>query len=177
MDTDRFDRATRTVSLALSRRGLTSALGLTALGIPSLAAAKKKKKKIKRNEFGCVEVGNRCKNAGQCCSGICTGKKGKKTCQAHDTGDCQADQDACLSEDDIRCTTSAGSEGICLRTTGNARYCAAIESGGVCFPCNTDADCQEFCGPTAACIVCEARCEEAGGTICAGLDECTFPLT
>jgi hypothetical protein len=168
----RFDSVTRAFSLLLTRRGLAGALGLAAIAAPNLAVAKRKKrkKKIKRNEFGCVNVGNFCKDDGQCCSGICEGKK----CKGHDQGTCQLGQDVCAG-DDAPCTQTAGGAGECLRTTGNAGYCAGEAD---IYPCTKDADCVPFCGPRAACIVC-AQCAEVNpnGTICAGLidDGCTFP--
>jgi hypothetical protein len=170
----RFDRWTRTVSPVLSRRGLATALGLAATAIPGPAKAKKRKKrKIKRNALGCVNVGNRCKNAGQCCSGICKGKKGKKTCKAHDTGGCQAGEDVCAGNV-VECTTSTGDAGACRRTTGNAGYCAA---GGDCFPCTKDADCQAVCGLQAACIPICVGCGPSN-TACAAPsgERCDFPM-
>jgi hypothetical protein len=181
MDPSRFDHWTKSLPFAASRRRALLAL---AVGIPGLAEAKKKKrknrkrnkKKIKRNAFGCVNVGNFCKNSGQCCSGICEGKKGKKKCQGHDQSTCQAGQ---TIEDcggvAVDCTTTSGDEGSCLTTTGNAGYCF---SDGDCFPCAKDADCVPFCGPQAACIACAGEeCGEEGGTACVGPsdDSCEFP--
>jgi hypothetical protein len=137
---------------------------------------RKKKKKIKFNEFGCVNVGSFCKTGGQCCSGLCQGKKGKRRCQAHDGSTCEAGQtDGFCSGvvGEVGCVTSTDGNGVCLTTTGNAPYCAI--SGG-CFPCKSDADCVPFCGPAGACIVCPANCADAGGTMCAGQDSgsCAF---
>jgi hypothetical protein len=128
MDTERFDRITRTVAKGVSRRGLVVAVGLLVIALPGWAEAKKRKRKrknnqkVKRNEFGCVNVGNVCKNDDQCCSGICERKQGKKKCQAHDTQGCQADQDACVA--------------------------------GACMACTKDADCAAAAGPIAACVAC-----------------------
>jgi hypothetical protein len=167
---------TRAFSLLLNRRSLAGALG-AAIAVPNLAAAKKrkrKKKKAKFNEFGCVDVGNFCKNDDQCCSGICQGTKGKRKCKAHDQSTCQPGQDVCVDEASL-CTTTAGTVGGCVRTTGNAGYCAGEAD---CIECAKDADCVPFCGAQGACIVC-AQCveENARGTACVGLiDEgCTFP--
>lgn len=179
MGLSRFDRWTKSLTFTASRRQALLAL---VIGVPGLAASKNKKRKhnkdknntrkIRRNSFGCVNVGGFCKNGGQCCSGICQGQKGKKTCRAHDTGSCQADQDTCLSGT-VLCDRTGG-QGICFRTTGNASYCAGIEVGN-CFACATDADCQPFCGEGAACVAC-AECEETGGTACVGLESCVLPV-
>jgi hypothetical protein len=79
--------------------------------------------------------------------------------------------------EDVFCTSSAGAFGVCDTTTGNAAYCA-VDAG--CFPCAKDADCQQICGPAAACIVCAGKeCFGTGGTACVapGDGECAFPPT
>jgi hypothetical protein len=169
-----------------SRRDLLRSLASTGLGLGIVGFAdpgeaqkkrkrKKRKKKIRRNTFGCVDVGNFCKNGGQCCSGICQGKKGKKKCQGHDEGSCQANQDSC-SETPFPCITSTGESGVCTITTGKAPYC---NTTGACFPCRKDADCVPFCGPHAACMVCATQCGAIEGfTACVGPSEedaCGFP--
>lgn len=178
MDGNHFDALIHAFAIAAPRRAaLSGALGaglaalLTRSGVEEVTAKKKKrKKKIKRNSFGCVNVGMFCKNDDQCCSGICEGKKGKKKCKAHDAEGCQAGQkSADCGGIDVSCTSSAGKEGTCNATTGNAGYCL---NDGECFPCRKDADCQPFCGPAAACIVC-ADCEETS-TGCAGPSPCDF---
>jgi hypothetical protein len=170
MDTDRFDSLTRTFATVLSRRAIAGALGLGALALPDLAGAKKKrknqsKKKVKFNDFGCVNVGGFCKKAGQCCSGICKGKKGKKKCKAHDGSTCVAGQTivACGGAL-VVCTTSGGGFGSCLTTTGNAPYCSVSFD---CFPCKKDIDCEPICGQGAACLACGEVCAAVGGTMCA----------
>ena len=144
--------------LAASRRSLLSGALAAPIWFGTSAAARKRgkgrpKPKAKPNEFGCLNVGSACKRGGQCCSGICQGKKGKKRCRAHDTGSCRAGElhEVCGGAD-VACTTSGGQEGICTTTTGNAGYCAA---SGSCHECRTD----------AACARCEL-CENVGGTIC-----------
>jgi hypothetical protein len=156
-------------------------LGVGVAGaLPDLTAAKKKKK-LARNEFGCVSVGGKCRGKdANCCSNICDGKKPKKgekdksRCVAHDTGECRAGQfEASCAELtlDIPCTTG-GIDGRCDTTTGNAGYCRNWKH---CASCQKDQDCIAACGANAACIVCP-KCEDTGGTACAGLIEaCANP--
>ena len=107
MDHHRFDQIARTLSTSQSRRGLLGALGLGAILLPGTTGAKKKKK-AKFNKFGCVNVGDYCKNNNQCCSGRCEGKKGKTRCSAHDSSTCQAGQNACDDAAGVRCVSSTG---------------------------------------------------------------------
>jgi hypothetical protein len=178
-----FDQVARRLATGFSRRGLWGIATGAALGavarLPITADAKKKRKrkktpKLKLNAFGCVNVGGFCKNGGQCCSGICQGKKGKKKCQAHDASTCVVGQISteCGAAEDVACTTSSGGEGTCTTTTGNAAYCFA---DGDCFPCKKDADCQAFCGPQAACIPCVDDCAEGSACVGANDDDCGFP--
>jgi hypothetical protein len=181
MNDSRFDAWTR------RRFGLVA--GGTAAALLSLAAtdfsgtthAKKHKQKLKHNQFGCVNVGGKCRGRDKhCCSGVCNDKKPKKgekdksRCVAHGAGTCQPGQNltGCGGQT-VHCTTSTGGMGACRTTTGNAGYCSG---DGQCRQCAKDADCRPFCGPDAACVVCSsALCEF--GTICVGpTDEgCSFP--
>jgi hypothetical protein len=124
------------------------------LALPSLVDAwkkrkKKNKKKVKFNDFGCVDVGKFCTNGGQFCSGICQGKKDKKKCQAPNTSTCIG-SDGCSGEF-VGCTTVTGADGTCNVTTGNANYCV---TSAVCFECTKDTDCEPVCGSGAGCLVC-----------------------
>jgi hypothetical protein len=177
MDGMKLDGMVR--SLTDTRRSLLGgALALAGgwLGIDTTDAKKRRKRKPRKklkqraaapNAFGCIDVGELCQNAAQCCSGICAGKKGKRTCRAHDVGDCRAgaEPDIC-GVADIACTTDGGKSGACGTTTGNAGYC--LRSGD-CYACRTDWDCQRAgggnLGPTAACIQCFG-CTDHGGTAC-----------
>jgi hypothetical protein len=175
MNAPRFDYLTRALGDASSRRGhlaglVAGALGLAAARIPASVHAKKKRKntkakKLKRNAFGCVDVGGQCRgNSANCCSGICEGekpKKGKKdssTCLAHNAGSCQAGQDSCSG---VR--ISCGVDAVCLQTTGKSSFCGA---GSACTECTRDADCEETFGAGAACVVCARDCAATGGTLC-----------
>lgn len=180
----RFDRFTRALTTQPSRRIVLQGLVATVLGLapgspPRAVHARKRKKTVKRNEFGCVNVGKFCKRHDQCCSSICRGKKPKQgardrsRCVAHDAAGCQAGQQGSFCGGaNVACTTTAGIEGVCDTTTGNAGYCAFTTT---CSPCRKDADCRPVCGPGAACVKC-ATCSEEGGTRCVGIgpDACIF---
>lgn len=179
MPTSRFAALTRSWSRLLSRRSAAGVLGLSTLTLSGVVDAKKRKrnkKKPKFNEFGCVNVGGFCTSRSQCCSGICAGKKRKRRCQAHDTGGCQAGQDNCEGVP-IRCLNGTSDGGLCLRTTGEAGYCFGIFNASACIECRKDADCVEFCGLQAACVVCPS-CQDIVGfpTACVGPVEgsCVF---
>jgi hypothetical protein len=175
MDADRFDAFARSVTAALSTRR-TVLIGAASVGLaaaPASGSAKRRKRRVKRNAFGCVNVGGVCKHDGHCCSGLCAGTKRRRTCRAHDTGGCRAGRRAMFcGGTNVACTSSAGIEGVCDTTTGNAGYCAFTAT---CSPCRTDADCRPVCGPGAACVRC-ATCAADGGTRCVGPgpDACIF---
>ena len=190
MDAGRLGSLTRSQSFTIgaTRRGIlggvAAALGLEPLGL-LVADAKKNKHKNKRktrkkplvlNTFGCIDVGQACRgNDANCCSGICQGKKPKKSerdqsrCLAHDTGGCTATATKCGMAP--TCTTTVARPGGCLITTGNAPYCADFIS---CFPCTKDEECVPFCGPLAACVLCPGSCPETGDRHCAGPGVCDF---
>lgn len=180
MDGSRFDDLLR--SLVNSRRSILTGVLATVSGLlvaPRVDARKKRKRTKRRikqraakpNAYGCIDVGALCQNSAQCCSSICGGKKGKKTCRAHDVGDCQAgaEPDFC-GVTDIACTTNGGRAGACGTTTGHAGYCLV---SGACHACRTDLDCQRKVGgnlgPTAASIQCFG-CTEHGGTACVSIE-------
>lgn len=174
MNRHRADLSNRSLTQAPSRRdllrGLAGAgLGFGAARLPAIVAARKPRKKAKPNAFGCLDVGDRCRNARQCCSGICQGKNGKRRCKTHDAGGCKPDtRPAICNVTPGECTTSLGQPGRCATTTGKAGYC---HDDLVCFACRTDADCpaRTNAGPRAACIRC-ADCPETGGLACAVFD-------
>jgi hypothetical protein len=179
MDQHRVDTATRSFIHLPSRRdvlrGLASAgLGLGLVSLADRTAAKQrkpKKRKPKPNAYGCLNVGAACKNAGQCCSNICTGKKGKRKCAAHDRRICQVEQDLCTTGVNAVCDIT-NSNCQCVRTTGNAAFCGDVSLGliSLCRNCSRDVDCEGEFGPGAACIafggICEPVCPGAGGTAC-----------
>lgn len=171
MEGTRFDLLARTVGGPSRRRvlaALAGTLGLAAGGVPGSEAGKHKKKpKLKRNAYGCVDVGKPCRgNSANCCSGICNGKKPKKgkkdrsRCVAHNTATCVPGLDACKGVD-----ATCGTGGICLETTGKASFCGDPDTDA-CVACNRDTDCEALLGPGAACVYCAVLCPMTQGRIC-----------
>lgn len=178
---NRFERMMRVLTAIPSRRdvlrGLTGmGLGLTAARLPAGADARKKrkgtKKKPRPNRFGCFGVGDRCKRADQCCSGICDGKKGKRRCRAHDTGTCkQGGPEICSIDPPPALTCNNGAECRCFRTTAGSIACAKFINRELnCADCARDADCAALgfppgtvCAPLSVGI-CAGQCE--GGRAC-----------
>ena len=154
--------ARRTVLRGLASIGLIA----PAAWFPGRAVAKRHKrrrrKKVTRNAFGCVSVTGTCRKSGQCCSGICVGRRGKKRCGAHNVSTCEG-TDGCSGEA-RPCTSDAGVFGTCNVTTGQASYCVIT---AVCADCSTDADCEPRCGAGAACIVCSECLPSGRQTACA----------
>jgi hypothetical protein len=178
VDQQHFDGVPRSLRGGPTRRhvlrGLLAAAGLGWGGArwPAGAAARRKRTRtVRRNAFGCVDVGGFCTDAGQCCSGVCRGKRGKKRCRAHDADVCTAGQrDVNCGGQDVACTSGTGQPGVCETTTGNAPYCA----GSLwVVPCATDRECRRYCGPRAACLRCGFY--SAGAPTCAGPDACSDP--
>jgi hypothetical protein len=157
MDAARFDALTRRLTEFQSRRRVLVTLrGLGIVGTASrwpwdaAEAKKKKRKKPKKNQFGCIDVGKKCYGKDtQCCSGICEGKKKTSKCVAHHVRNCTAEDNSCAES--IPC----GGNGECFRTTGKGAFCGAVGTCD-CHPCNKDADCVAEFGEGAACIVCTA---------------------
>ena len=164
MDAARFDALTRRLTIPGARRRILHVMGSLGLaGVTRLlpwgeAEAKKKRKKPKINQFGCIDVGRKCYGkSAQCCSGVCEGKKKKSKCVAHDVRNCTPDDSSCAV------SVPCGSNGECYQTTGKAGFCA---EQGTCFcdACKKDKDCEADFGPGAACIVCSSDCINVNGS-------------
>jgi hypothetical protein len=161
-----------------SRRSILRALAGAgiALGVasPPAVARTKRKRKIALNAFGCVNVGDRCQRSEQCCSGICTGKQGKKTCRAHDSGVCVLGTDICgpVGPNAV-CDPYDKKAYYCFFTTGNAPFWGDLSElplTELCRHCRRDADCREEFGAGAACVLlqddCAGPCAVTGGRAC-----------
>ena len=161
MDGPRFDALTRSLTgEARSRRQVLTGLAGTALA--TLATALRLSE-AGATHFGCLHVGEHCKDKSQCCSNRC--KDGR--CRAHNVGRCKAAKNVCV-------TGKYGcGEGSCYcwRTTGGANFCGGnVSTDRVCMACTTDAECAAALDtPGAACIDLSGGCSECPGstTLCA----------
>jgi hypothetical protein len=205
MEQPDFAFVTRALARLPSRRdvlrGITGVgLGLGTLNLVDSAGARKKDKPWKKdrprrkvdrrgarrlifNEYGCVNVGKPCRgNNANCCSGICEGKaprKGKpdrSRCVAHNASICTGSSSLCSTGIPPACNPNSAMS-TCVRTTGNAGFCADFKTGSesqgasyYCRDCSKDIDCQAEFGPGAACVVydgiCSQFCTATGGTAC-----------
>lgn len=181
MDQHRITALKRSLISMPSRRDVLRGLAAAGLGLramwpqePAVAKGKRKrknkKKKAKPNAFGCLSVNKTCKNAEQCCSGICEGKKSKRRCRAHDTGTCEQDVAAiCQSASPITTTCNNRGDCACFRTTAGSSFCAELFCGregcSECAECQRDADCVALGFPP------EAACAPVSAGLCAGICE------
>jgi hypothetical protein len=189
IDITDFDDIARLFSVLPSRRDVLRGLAGAGFGLATLRQLgavgaknrknRKKKPKLKRNAFGCVDVGGKCQgNDANCCSGICEGKKPKKgkkdtsRCAGHDAGICTPGSNTCALAGIAECDPS-NSGCHCVGTTGNATFCgdtSGVTDGSLCRVCSKDTDCQAEFGPGAACIflegLCSIYCIDTGRTAC-----------
>jgi hypothetical protein len=107
--------------------GIATALRL-ALGHDRRAAA----------GVGCRNIGKPCRRGGECCSGVCRGKSGQKSCRAHHAGTCRPGEDHCREGFTAVCNN--GENCYCVVTTGGAPFCGQLDVGA-CTACRRDADC------------------------------------
>ena len=182
MDNRRLDTLARHLAPPSSRRLVVSRLTASLLSfagirLPNEAGAKphkrhgkRKKKPLRFNEFGCLNVGARCRGKDDlCCSGICHGKKprkgakDKRRCVAHHVAGCTVARDICTTDNKplSRCNP-ANMDAYCATTTGNGPFCAnfGLPLGAVCQVCVRDVDCLAFgYPPGSACVL-------IGGGVC-----------
>jgi hypothetical protein len=163
VDQYRFAAVTRSLTELPSRRDVLRGLAGIGLGmtrLPLLASATKRTQSEaapKPNKYGCLEIGDPCKRAGQCCSGICKRKNGKKKCRAHGTGTCdQQKPGVCtatfLDPEIFDCNFRSG-KCSCYATTAGSKYCAALGTSSRCADCKKDTDCEKLgYPPGSACV-------------------------
>lgn len=168
MDGTRFDAMAKArIAGSASRRGALRLLAGGALGLARQRLSRSGAAAQEDEAVGCLHFGRPCRRPGQCCSGVCRGKRGKETCRAHDAGTCRPNQNVCEQGNGAACNGTLRCQ--CLATTGGARFCA-LGDAGACAVCHRDRDCvaQGF-GARSACVRvggCDA-CAAEGGTLCA----------
>ena len=157
MDVQHFDAITKAWG-SMPRRRLLRGLAGSALGVlpVTLGAAQ-----TGATHFGCLDVGQHCKDQSQCCSGRCK----RHRCRAHNVGRCTAAKDFCLTGK----ATCGGGSCFCYPTTGGANFCS--QGSGICMACSKDAQCAvALNSPSAACVESNhGSCSCSGGfaTFCA----------
>jgi hypothetical protein len=187
MDPERFDSLTRSLSGTSRRRLLAATGGIIGLVVPapSMVAKKNKggSKKPTPNQFGCLNVGQRCFGKdSKCCSGICGGKKPKtgqqdrRKCAAHNTNGCSVARNACASDAIAKSLCNPPDpQAFCFATTGNAGFCGTaigFQPETHCLACTRDPDCEAAgFAPGSACILfvggeCLDQCAATGGRAC-----------
>jgi len=130
---------------------------------------------------GCRTVAKPCRRARQCCSGICRGRRGKKTCRGHGAGTCkqQGQQLVCTAPDLALSLCNNDRDCACVRTTSGTNFCgdflvpSTCTTCSACAKCDRDVDCVRQGFPKgSACVPFTAgRC--AG--LCPGATRCMVP--
>jgi hypothetical protein len=178
LEAQRFDTFARLLARTTTRRRLFFSLALSpfagilaARHAEDAAARRKRKKRAKKpkpNEYGCLEIGKSCNVEEQCCSGICEGKREKRKCRAHGIGTCEQNEPG-LCEAGNPLDTVCNGECLCVRTTAGSNYCGTLLMPSACADCKKDADCEAQGFPTGtACVpfggefTCAGQCEETG---------------
>lgn len=133
----------------------------------------------------CLKVGKKCRRAKQCCSGVCRGRRGDKTCRRHGAGTCKQEGQhlVCTAPDITLSHCNNNSDCACVRTTAGTNFCgdfffpSGCTTCSGCAVCERDADCvKQGFPPGSACTpfsagrcagVCESgtRCMVPCGTV------------
>jgi hypothetical protein len=145
MDGESFDAVVQRVAVVASRRGVlragVGALAGVALGAIGTALGFAE---AEATHFTCRHDGSGCKRADQCCSSICTGKRGKKKCRPHGTGTCdQQVGGICDVANPAQLLCNNSTTCVCIRTTAGSSYCGENNTAvSHCAECQSDADCE-----------------------------------
>ena len=158
MDAPGFDALTRALVTTGTRRralraGLVAALGLAGgpLGVQGAAA--------------CRARGETCRRGSQCCSGLCRGPRGRKTCRrAPLQGTCTIASSVCAGTL-TPCGNDNGFDCLCRVTARGTAFCGSLETGA-CIACGSNADCEQARpGSGWVCTRC-ATCPDTGNRAC-----------
>ena len=146
MDRQAFDDLTRWLARARSRRKVVRGSGAAVLGVFWGLAT------WNRAAAVCKSNRQRCQDGGECCSGTCKRKKGKKRCRA------TPGARGCTIEHACGAACPGDPNGFCALRLNDKPFCFII---GKCEACTSDADCIEFSGgnPKARCVQCPELCD------------------
>ena len=154
MDARDFDRLSRTLSTAGSRRAALAA-GAAVLG---LAGAQRT---IAQTDCTLKADGERCSDGTECCSGLCKRRhNGKKVCKAAETqGICTAEKDNCTNLAWYCGDQTNGQPCVCYVTTQGRSFCGndfsvSTDNCG----CDTDRQCEQRFGKGTKCIQMNSNC-------------------
>jgi hypothetical protein len=158
MDASAFDRLTRMLFRATSRRAALGALLTTAGATLGLAGTQRA-----TAQGECTVNGEPCHTGDDCCSGLCKRKNnGKKICkQADNQGVCTIDDDACAGSGFACGTASGGSDCFCFVTTTGRSFCGdffTIQQTEDC-DCTSNKECERRIGKGAKCIQAGTDCQ------------------
>ncbi len=190
MDQERFGGLTRALGAGISRRaGLVAALAALfggSVGAPATEAAPAHKRRPKP-EGPCgdgTRKENACTKNGQCCTGICNTRVGRKNKDGKGRCRCVRRGKAC-AEDRNCCNGMTCGNGVCgiadarCTTNGDCSGGTPICSGGTCVACALDTDCvgaTPFC-TDGACVACRDDSDCSGATNICRSGACRKPCS
>jgi hypothetical protein len=156
MDERRFDRWTRTMAGAASRRGVVRGAAVAVVAAIVHRAAGADAAALST----CATNGEPCDpaNPGGCCSGACAKSGGRRRCKpARGALGCTVEHNGCIEGMGGSCPGNR--KGGCIVRDSGKPYCALSAS---CFPCAIDADCdQAFKTKGGVCVtncpICQAE--------------------
>jgi hypothetical protein len=173
MDERLFDALARSFATPRPRR---SALRFLTGGALAGILGGRRLADVKAAKGRCKRIGKPCKRSRQCCSGICSGRKGRKKCREHDVGTCPAGSNSC--ELGVRIACNGDESCGCFGTRGGGRFCGNGELFA-CVACTRDAECTaRGFPPGSACIALSGPCLGAcagEGTVTACVPPCDAP--
>ncbi len=190
MDATCFDALTHALASGATRRAAVRALGaalgagvLLPVGANDTTGKKKRRKKpLPLNQFGCLNVGAKCRGKSTlCCSGVCTGRKPKKgkrdqrKCVAHNAAGCAPEINFCVAPPSAAFCNPVVPHAVCMVTTGRGNFCgnrAGTSDENNCRLCARDKDCEALGFPLgSACVMlagtnCGSNCATTGARAC-----------
>jgi hypothetical protein len=150
MDVTLFDRLTRGLVAAPSRRRVL--FGLGALAVPGLTDAREKRKKHKTHK---KDKKRRCPQSRRCGKSVCcpSGEICAGAACVIGQGACATGSDSCASGFAVLCAENC----LCVSSTEGATRCSQGGFGLPCGSCTSSADCAKY-GALAFCAAAGPGC-------------------